>query len=1091
MSEQPILQREIDLDETQLRVVESDPRRSLAVIGAPGSGRTTTLVELVAARIAAGVRPEEIIAIAANRKLAADLRDHIEQRVRVAAAGGTLGRTAASLAIEIIAEEQSRQGLPAPKLLTGSQQDDILADLITGLLDEDAPGAAFRAAGEWPDWFGPETLQLRGFRDEMRALLGAMVEEGISPQQLRELALEPNSEPSAGTRHRALWRGAAMIAQQYSDVLDRAFEGSFDSGQALSEAALLLLERDGLGLERRVFDRVKLVVVDDSQELTEPARRLVRAFEVRGAQIVSFGDPDIGTGAFHGGRATLAVNWRDDSYPAPERVELGSVHRHGPQLRSAVQKATAGLGAALAGTQRQTPSVGADARGEVPIAAQTIQPSEVEEMSLITGYLRRLHLLDGVPWEEMAVISRSGARLPALARAFDRARIPTSTSTPLPAADDATVRAIIELGEAAVAEGIESDALQRVLRSPLFGIDPLELRRMRRAHYLADLEHENRAGAQVLTDTVNARLRGEADEVGEATLAQLKSSHGWLGADAVRRVAEVLGRMVGRLRAGDPIDTALFEAWRDEKRAARWQEIALGSETASVAMNRRLDALTVLFDRAKRFVEREPHASLAAFLIEWQRDSVVDDSLAGFSGRDAVTLTTPAGAVGRQWKVVVVAGVNEGVWPNLKVRDSLLGSGRLGEAQGDAPLGIIDRRAEVLSDETRMLVASLSRASERILVTAIAGEDAQPSRYLHSLALTDLPKEFSLGSVGQFGYEELTLEGLVAVLRREIAAREIGAEALSGDAEHALARLARTEVAGAHPSSWFGIRGRSTKAPLVSAEDDTLRLQLYPSGIDSFFECGVNWFIDQYSGSAPSDAMTIGNILHLAAEKEAGFADRTEMMDFAEAKLREMNFDAEWVEEIQVNMVRGAAESLWTYLRRDGSEVIANEHAFRFLLERELESGIRAEITVSGRIDRMEATDSGLRIIDVKTGTKKPTKTELFDNRQLRAYQLAHRHEVLPAAAQQLKVETAALLFPRIRTKDELWSLSEQAAFNADELDVVEDNFLEAAFGEAGFPMAGLAPDLEAAPAYLSDHEKHCLPNNRNCHIHAIAEVTE
>lgn len=364
MSEQSTIEGHMRLDETQVRVVKGDPKESLAVIGAPGSGRTSTLIELVAARVAAGVPPEEIIAIAANRKLAASLRDQLEKRIRVAATGGTLGRTAASLAIEIIAEDRARNGEPAPKLLTGSQQDDILADLITGLLDPDAPGAAFRVAAGWPEWFKAETLELRGFRDEMRALLTAMVEEGISPTELQTLALDPNAEPAAGTRHRALWHGAGMLAQQYFDVLDQAFEGAFDSAQALNEAARLLEERAGYGLERRVFDRVQLVVVDDSQELTEPARRLIRAFERGGAQVVTFGDPDIATGAFHGGRAQLAVGWRDEGEIAPERVELGAVYRHGPTLRALVQRACAGLGAALAGPQRQTPSVGIDAGGD-------------------------------------------------------------------------------------------------------------------------------------------------------------------------------------------------------------------------------------------------------------------------------------------------------------------------------------------------------------------------------------------------------------------------------------------------------------------------------------------------------------------------------------------------------------------------------------------------------------------------------------------------------------------------------------------------------------------------------------------------------
>ncbi|SJM56914.1 UvrD-helicase domain-containing protein [Gulosibacter sp. 10] len=1098
----------IDLDPSQREAVERGGESSFAVLGAPGSGRTETLVELVARRIEQGVKPDQVVAIAANRRLAADLRDRIEQRIRVAAAGGTLGRTAASIAIEIIAEDLARRGEQPPRLLTGSQQDDIIADLIAGRLDETAPGAARRPQDEWPSWFGAETLQLRGFRDELRALIGAMAEEAVTPERLAELAVDPEAEPGAGTRHRALWRGAARIAQEYFDVLDRAYEGSYDSAQALSEAARLLLERDGVG-GRRVFDRVRLLVIDDAQELTEPARRLVRAFERRGAQVVAFGDPDIATGSFHGGRAELAANWRDPGEPAPERLVLDRVHRHGPTLRGVVQRIGEGLATGLAGTQRRAPAAAADAPGpgtaspegapgpraaagraeHPPVAAQAIASSEVEETSLITGYLRRLHLLEGIPWGEMAVIARSGARLPGLARGFDRAGIPTTTSTPVPAAEDAAVRAIIALGESAVAGGITPIVLQSVLRSPLFQVDPLELRRLRRRAYLRDLEGAGRAGADVLADAVNARLRGEADPAGDALLESAEAA----GGRGLRQVLEVLTRMTGRLRAGDPIDTVLYEAWRDERRAERWQRIALGHEAAALTMNRRLDALVVLFDRAKRFVEREPHASLESFLADWHRDSVVDDTLASGAGAEAVALTTPAGAVGHQWRIVVVAGVNEGVWPNLRVRDTLLGAGRLGEAldhaRGGAAASILDRRAEVLADETRMLLSSCSKASERLLVTAVADEDAQPSRYLHRLGLPTLAAAFAFGDVASLGYDDLGIEALVAALRREAAGERCRPEALA-----ALARLARADVPGARPDSWFGTRGRSTEAPLVQPEDGELPLRLYPSGIDRFLDCGVAWFVDQYSGSAPSDAMTLGNILHLAAEREAEFEDRGQMMDFAERLLREMTFDADWIRDIQVRIARSAAESLWSYLRRDGVRAVGNETSFEFVIEEELDAGARAAVTVAGRIDRLEQTGTGLRIIDIKTGTVAPSKDSIAQNRQLLAYQLAHREGAIEGEARTIELESAALLFPRKssgRGANKVpWSLYEQHRQSDAELAGVREEFVDAALGQAGFARRR-ASSLDAPPRFLADHAAHCSNAGNSCHIHSIAEVTE
>lgn len=1085
----PTVCPDFQLDHSQRAVIERDSRASFAVLGAPGSGRSTALVELVAARLDAGVEPDEILAIAANRRLASALRDRIEHRVRVAARGGTLGRTAASVAMEIIGEARARAGESAPKLLTGSQQDDILADLIAGMLD----GDAVEWSGHWPAWFGEETLKLRGFREEMRDLLGAMVEAGVSPDNLRQLALDPNSAPAPGSRHRTLWAGAARLAEQYFDVLDAAYGGRYDSPQALTEAAALLSERDGLGRERRVFDRVRLVVVDDAQELTEPARRLVREFERRGAQVVTFGDPDIATGTFHGGRAELAVNWRDAGEPVPERLELAGVHRHGPVLREVVQRASAGLGSRLAGTQRAAPSLAEDALGELPIAAKSIESSDVDEVGLITGYLRRLHLLEGVPWREMAVITRSGARLPSLARGFDRAAIPTTASTPLPATEDTTVRAIIALGEVAVAGEISGELLTDALRSPLFGLDPLELRRLRRAAYLADLELGGRSGVQVLAETVNAVLRGDRDEVGDGLLEELRTSHGWVGARAMSSLTEVLGRMRARLAAADPIDTVLFEAWRNDRRADEWQRIALGNDAAALTMNRRLDAVVVLFDRAKRFVEREPSASLSSFLVEWQRDSVVDDSLAQPIGRDAVTLTTPAGAIGREWRVVVVAGVNEGAWPNLRVRDTLLGSGRLTET--DAEQSVIDRRAAVLDDETRMLVAAVSRASAHLLVTAVDSQEVQPSQYLRRLQLPELPAVFSLENALDYGYGTLSLEGIAGVLRRELV-HPVADDAPGTGPRHALARLAKAGIPGAHPDSWYGVRGRSTTAPLVPVAEGKLELRLSPSGIGTFTDCGVQWFIDRHAGSAPSDNMTIGNILHLAAERVAEFADRAAMMDFAERLLREMNFDAPWIEEVQARTVREAAESLWSYLNRDGRRALANEATIKFGLGRELDDGTRVDVTVAGRIDLIEALDEGCRIIDIKTGTTKNTGAEIVVNPQLRAYQLAHRSGAV-AEARDLPLEGAALLYPRIPNSKQLYTLQPQPILADGEVAAVEEDFIDAALAQAGYPLAGSRPGLDRPPHYFAAPDTHCLSSSNGrssaptCRIHAIAEVTE
>ncbi|RRJ88602.1 ATP-dependent helicase [Gulosibacter macacae] len=1122
----------VRLDAAQQAVVErahAAKRDSFAVIGAPGSGKSTALVEFIAARVDAGAAPESILAIAANRQLAASLRNRLAGRLRVAMRGSTLGRTAPSVALEIVADERARNGESAPKLLTGSQQDAILADLLEGSIDPAGSIANRRASAEWPDWLDPETLRLRGFRDELRALLAAMAELEVSPEQLRDLAVPAGTEAPAGERHRALWAGAAVVAADYEDVLDAAYDGVFDTPTVLALAARMLGARDGLS--RRALDEVELIVVDDAQELTEPARRLIRAFERRGVQVVTFGDPDLATGAFHGGRAEFATNWRDAGETEPERVMLGQVHRHGPEIRTAVAEASARIGVRGEGRQRAAQATAdTSSASELPAAAMRVCGSVTDETELAIGYLRRLHLTEQVPWREMAVIARTGSRLPELARAFDRATVPTSSSTPLAAADDATVRAILELGDLAAAtvldaHSVDAAALQRILAAPLFGVDPLEFRRLRRGAFLAEAQLAEaqvaqgrprdddkphaRAGVRILVDTLVAEVEGHRDPVGSDVVDKLGASARPHAARAFRALVDTLRRMRARLAVADPIDTALYEAWRDQRRADEWQRIALAGGPGAAEMNRRLDALVVLFDRAKRFVEREPRGSLASFLEEWRRDSVVDDSLGARAAADAVTLTTPAGAVGGEWRVVVLVGVNEGAWPNLRVRDTLLGAGRLDEAlRNETPRSIINRRQEVLDDESRMLVASLSRASRRLLVTAVADDTTQPSPYLRWLGLPELAKHFAVGDADALGYGQVTLPGLAAELRRTITARDA-----SDDEEvvAALARLARSGVVGASPGHWFGIRGPSTVAPLVTPEQGALKLSLAPSGIKYFVECELNWFIESYAGGVASEAQAFGTLLHSVAEHGPGFDSLDAMLAFADAEFAQLQFDAPWIQDVQRRRIQVATRSLWEYLHGSGAEGVANEAkiAFSFdepirelgaddeTIEADSDGVVDVTVEVRGRIDRIERVEGGLRIIDFKSGESTPSAKEVVDHGQLTAYQLAYQagaFEPIGIDTSVEQLEGAALVYPEKPSgrgaAKKPYRVVLQPVHDDIELANQRRAFALIALGQAGVPVAGDEVEFSAPPSYSASIDTHC-DHKKACYIHTISEVTE
>lgn len=128
----------IPLSDRQREILARSHDESFAVLGAPGSGKTTLLIEMVAAHVAAGTQPEQVLALAANRKQAAELRERIAARLQTAVRGGGLGRTVASISHEIVAIDRARNGQTPPRLLTGSQQDAILRDVIAGVTDHDA-----------------------------------------------------------------------------------------------------------------------------------------------------------------------------------------------------------------------------------------------------------------------------------------------------------------------------------------------------------------------------------------------------------------------------------------------------------------------------------------------------------------------------------------------------------------------------------------------------------------------------------------------------------------------------------------------------------------------------------------------------------------------------------------------------------------------------------------------------------------------------------------------------------------------------------------------------------------------------------------
>ncbi|MBM7505292.1 PD-(D/E)XK nuclease family protein [Agromyces aurantiacus] len=933
-----------------------------AVFGAPGSGKTRLAIELVAERVAGGLDPAAVLMLAATRRTAASLRDALAVRLGLTTRGA-LARTANAVAYDLVRARTGR----AVTLLTGAEHDQVIGELLEAqALDGGGP--------DWPEALSADVRALRGFRSELRDLMMRAVEQGVGPAELAELGRRAE---------RPEWIAAARFLAEYAEVKEQLRPTQYDSAELGAYAAAIVRgslddPRDAAALG--ALAGLRLIVVDDAQEATEGGAALLGAFAARGVEIVAFGDPDVASNGFRGGRADLlgslsaALGGCD-----VRRVELPVVHRGRAAHRELFAQVAAHIGTALGGTHRAAVHVAALERDGDPlepvVGIEASSPGA--EGAQVATLLRERHLLDGVPWSAMAVVLRSGAEIPSFARALAAADVPVSGGVARTALRDAPGSAAL-LAAASCVLGLEPlspESATALLTGPLGRLDRVGLRRLRLA-----LRHEELAAGGVRS----------ADEL---LVEALGVPGGFATIDAPS------GRRAGRLAAlldsarrsaarGATVEELLWLLWHDSGLEAEWAAQAAGSGVLADEANRSIDAVVALFAAARRFVEREPGAPARRFVDEMRQNALPEDSLAPERGADAVVLATPPALIGREFDVVVVAGLQDGVWPNLRPRGTLLHAGALGRAaaavRAGAPLPEPESasavRAAVRADELRLFALAISRARRQVVLACTATDDEQPSVLMG----------FAPARVATRRRRPLHLRGLVGALRRDASAGDREAAA-------ALALLAEQGVPGAHPDDWYGLAEPTTTAPLVDLDGDPEALvPVSPSQIDRVEESPLGWFVDHVAQPPSGLAASIGTIVHAVVEEAAaseGEVDVETLWASVERRWRDLRFDAGWVAERERRGARRMTEGAADYLRNaadDGVVVLGAEGRFTLVLGR---------VRISGTIDRVEASPDGTTVIvDLKTGRTPPTAAQTAAHPQLAAYQLAARAGVLPNA---------------------------------------------------------------------------------------------
>ncbi|MDX2389901.1 ATP-dependent helicase [Streptomyces sp. DK15] len=1094
------------LDAAQRTVVDHTGG-PLLVLAGPGTGKTTTLVEAAAARVEAGTDPARILILTFSRKAAVELRDRAA--LRLGGARAPQATTFHSFCYGLVRAHQDHELFADPlRLLSGPEQDVMVRTLLEGQ-------RRLRSI-RWPDDLRA-ALTTRGFADEVRAVLA----------RARELGLGPAALDSFATRlGRPDWKAAAAFLSEYLDVLD--LQGALDYAELLHRAVLLA---EGTPALASAYD---VILVDEYQDTDASQLRLLRALNGPGGTLVAFGDPDQSIYAFRGADINNVLDF-ESAFPGAAVRALTVGRRSGSALLAATRLLTTRM------PVPRLPSAAVKAHRALRPAREGggvevyTYPTAGSELDNIADVLRRAHLEDGVPWQDMAVLVRAGGRtLPAMRRALVTAGVPaetdasatalrhepavaplltalrlaaTAATTPSPAAAEgaapdlgttgtpdppaasdadgsatgagrpdaptegcaptpgsaevpgsASGAGVDEgagsapgadpgaeagpgpvqgdsegtgFGRAADAgsavdgtgggDGEEGDAADpptggdegwvgvedalTLLGSPLGGMDAADLRRLGRA--LRDEERAAGVTAPAPSDVLLARALAEPERL---------TAHDPAYARGAQRLGLLLRKARELLQGGGTAEEALWALWDGTPWPQRLERGARRGGAAGRNADRDLDAVCALFDNAARAEERTGGRGALNFLEQLEAEDIAADTLTTRAvRRDAVTLMTAHRSKGLEWGLVVIAGVQEGLWPDLRRRGSLLEADRIGRDGLAEPL----TPGALLAEERRLFYVAATRARHRLVVTAVkapAEDGDQPSRFLTELGVT--PKD-----VTGRPRRPLAVPALVAELRATTVDPD-ASEALRDAAARRLARLAaltddddRPLVPAAHPQRWWGLYEPTLST--VPLRDRDRPVALSGSALDQLANtCSLQWFLGrEVKADAPSTAAQgFGNVVHVLADEVASGrtpADLAVLMERLDSVWDALAFDAPWKSRQEKDNARAALERFlrWHTTDRGGRASVATEHDFDVTLD----AGEYA-VRIRGSMDRVEADPQGRAyVVDFKTGKASPTKDEVARHPQLAVYQLAVREGAVDEVFDGLRPEPGGAELVQLR----------------------------------------------------------------------------
>lgn len=964
------------------------------VVGAPGSGKSSLARELW--RRSAINSPASALLLTSSRRAASRERDLL-MRLGDLTLGQTPVRTVPSLAFSILRLAAADANEPPPTLITGPDQDQILAELIAGHLADGIDQSW------WPQEFSPAMVSQPVFRAQLRDLLMRAAEAGFDGAQLSDLGRECD---------KPAWEWAGRVLDEYIAVTvlgeltpDR---GSRYDPATIVDQAIVAWE----SLDPTVRPSWDLVIHDDFQDATLAGARLLGTLAASGSKVVAIGNPDQTVQGFRGAQSSIL---RDLTLPVGAAagsgrtalgagvVELSGSLRHGPELgglitslsshlpvivgrvrRQLFQEDRSGLPEAVAGDSSST---GRESQGDgvgsskaaTPAVEVIVTESVSAEAAMVAHRLRRAHLQESLAWSDLAVVVRSGAQAAGVHRSLVQAGIPVRMmAKDLPLHSESAVWPLLEMISCAIDRQWPGEAqLLRWLQSVYGELDAMSLRGLSR-FLRTQMELASGEGAIFAPHPIGryaqawwARRFQEVDQAPDVlTILNSLESVTHVALRPLKRILEMYARARETVTQDRrAVEAILWEVWEASGRATVWQQAALDHPARAEFHHGLLDAMVTLFQTAAQYVDRTGGGTIRSFLEHLTSQSFAADSLAATGSQsEVVWLHTPASAAGQEWHTVIVAGVQQDVWPDLRIRDTVFGALEFADVvlqrSTTAGADYAQARKNVADDELRSFVSAISRARSRLIVTAVANTDTEPSAFVHAIASPE----------GGWRVEQppppLDLRGLVGQLRRVCREGETAAESI-------LEQLRDQGVSFADSRRFLHERQPSSDDPLTPPQS---QVTISPSDVETIMTCPLRWLLTRHGGSRPDSAsQTIGNLVHdIAADHPLG---REEELHAALAsRTHELGIDtATWLGRRELERARDLLSSYATYVA---------EHPWA--VDVEVPFTITADdVELRGRVDRVEHRPGGVHIVDLKTGKQAVTAQRAQEHPQLGLYQLA------------------------------------------------------------------------------------------------------